>query len=529
MLLEFKQTSTQVLTPVLFPSQVHGVKCWPLTDMVSPCEASCPLGQDVPNYVIAIAQGKFDEALAIIRQTNPLPSICGRICHHPCEDVCNRKVIEEPVAIRALKRAAVDYGSTRKGKAAPKKIKKDRVAIVGSGPAGLTAAYDLARKGYDVAIYEASPFVGGMLATSIPEFVLPRQTLEADINNIKNLGIKIKTNMAVGKDISTDDLFKLGFKAILLATGAQENAKLPVPGADLDGVVYALPFLTDAKVGKRQPLLGKKVVVIGGGNVAIDAARCALRLEAKEVHLACLESRRQMPAYSWEIVAALKEGLKLHPSSAPQQFNAKYGDKIGSVDFKRVASFKRDKDGRISWTLLEGAGSDSTMDADFVIIAIGQVPTPPDGISKVALSNRKTIEADPLTLATNVSGVFAAGDVVKIPGTVSESMAAGRKAAMSIERYLQGKDLKRGRKVASKGTFEIDPDSVPPFLRHENTWQVPAIAPVDAIRSFDECTLGYTRWQAIEEAKRCLNCRMCGNCIFEHTQLCFETAGRLLV
>lgn len=531
MLVEFKQVEVQSCAPALLPSLVHGTRCWPMTDMVSPCEAACPLGQDVPNYVIAIAQGKFDEALAIIRRTNPLPSICGRVCHHPCEDVCNRKVLEEPLAIRALKRAAVDHSSkTSKSRtAAQKGHKKDRVAIVGSGPAGLTAAYDLAKRGYAIDIYEASPFVGGMLATSIPEFVLPRPILEADINYIINLGVRIKTNIAIGKDLTTGDLFKLGFKAILLATGAQENTRLPVPGTDLEGVTYALPFLISAKVGGRHPLYGKKVVIIGGGNVAIDAARCALRLEAEEVHLACLESKRQMPAYSWEIEAALKEGLKLHPSLAPQQFNAKDGKRIGSVDFKRVASFKKFKDGRIVWTLMERPGNDSTMVADLAIIAIGQVPTPPDDMGNVSLSNRKTIEVDPLTMATNVPGIFAAGDVVQVPGTVSESMATGRSAAVSIDRYLQGKNLKRGRKSPAKPIYEIKPDNVPLFLKRENKWQVPIVAPGDAIRSFDECSLGYTRWQAIEEAKRCLNCRMCGNCIVEHLQLCLETADRLLV
>lgn len=531
MLVEFKQVEVPSSAPALLPSLVHGTQCWPMTDMVSPCEAACPLGQDVPNYVIAIAQGKFDEALAIIRRTNPLPSICGRVCHHPCEDVCNRKVLEEPIAIRALKRAAVDYGSKagRSKGTSRKGPKKDRVAIVGSGPAGLTAAHDLAKKGYAVDIYEASPVVGGMLATSIPEFVLPRQILEADISHITNLGVRIKTNTAIGRDLSTDDLFKLGFKAILLATGAQENSKLPIPGTDLEGVTYALPFLLNAKIGGRQPLFDKKVVIIGGGNVAIDAARCALRLEAKEVHLACLESKRQMPAYSWEIEAALKEGLKLHPSLAPQRFNAKQGKRMGSIDFKRVASFKRFKDGSITWTLMEGTVSDSIMDADLVIIAIGQVSTPPDSIGSVALGNKKTIEVDPLTMATNVPGIFAAGDVVQVPGTVSESMAAGRSAATSIDRFLQRKELKRGRQSPPKAIFELKSKDVPLFLKRESKWQVPIVAPSDAIRSFDESTLGYTRWQAIEEAKRCLNCRMCGNCIFEHVQLCLETAGRLLV
>ncbi len=526
-----KQSGILLIESEIFPSQVHGAKCWPQADVVSPCEIECPLGQDVPNYVIAIAQGKFDEALTIIRQTNPLPSICSRVCHHPCEDVCNRKFIEESISIRALKQAAVDYGNESSNEVTipVKGTKQDRIAIIGSGPAGLTAAHDLAKKGYLISIYEASSIVGGVLATAIPEFVLPRKILEADINYIKNLGVKIKTNIAIGKDLSIEDLYKLGFKAVLIATGAQENTKLPVPGVDLEGVTYALPFLMDAKIGSKQSLVGKKVIVIGGGNVAVDAARCALRLQAEEVHMTCLESRDEMPAYTWEIDAALNEGIKLHTSVAPQQFVAGHRNKIGKIEFRRVASFTRDKDSHVSWTLIDGPDSEFSLDTDFVIIAIGQVPTPPEGVGKIKISSKKTLEVDPITMETSLPGVFAAGDVVTVPGTVTGSMAEGRRAAMSIDLYMQRKNLKKNREKASKAVFEIDPDAIPRFLRRQSRWQTPSVVPSDAIRSFEECNLGYTRWQAIEEAQRCLNCRMCGNCLFEHIQICQESAGRLLI
>jgi len=477
---------------------------------------------------MAIAEGKFGEALSIIRQTNPLPSICGRVCHHPCEEACNRKFIDEPVAVRALKRAAVDYGLSNKEEPIAQRTGQARIAIVGSGPAGLTAAHDLVRKGWGVCIYEAMPIAGGLLSTAIPEFILPQQVVQADVDYIKKLGVVIKTNTAIGRDLSIDDLFRLGFKAVLIATGAQESAKLPLPGVDLDGVFYALPFLRQVKLRERHSLEGRIVVVIGGGNVAVDAARVAVRLRAKEVHVACLESRAEMPAYPWEIEAAMREGVKFHPSLAPQRFKPRDGNKVDAIDFKRVSSFERDRTGRISWTLMEGPGSDYSMRADVVIIAIGQVPTPPDGGTKLNLDPKGAIEVNKDTLATNVPGVFAAGDVVSAPGTVVESMAAGRRAANSIDQYLRGMNFRGGQAAVAREVFKLDPKDIPPFMYRRRRWQVPTLAPTDATRSFQECTLGYTEWQAIEEAKRCLNCRMCGSCIFKREQLCIETARRLI-
>jgi NADPH-dependent glutamate synthase beta subunit-like oxidoreductase len=511
-------------------AQIHRGKCWPSVDKISPCEEACPLHTDVPSYVIAITQGKFKEALAVIKQTNPFPSICGRVCHHPCEEECNRALVDRPVAIQWLKRVVADYeldGDVEKP-APVERTKREKIAIIGSGPAGLTAAYDLVRQGYGVAVYEASPVAGGMLATGIPDFILPKEIVQAEINYIKDLGVEIKTNTAISRDLTLDDLPKQGFKAMLLATGAQKSAELPIPGTDLENVVYALPLLQQVKLGDKVVLRGK-VAVIGGGNVAMDAARVAVRLGAKEVHVACLELRRGMPAFAWEIEAAERDGVKIHPALAPQRFRARDGKRVAVIDFRRVASTQPDSEGRITWTLMEGPGTEYAMDVDAVIVAIGQIPdlSYADGAG-LNISARRSFVVAPDTLATNVPGIFAAGDAVRMPGTVVESIAAGHEAATSIHRYLQGQDLREGRAPIAKEVLKIKPEMIPGFLIRKDRWEMASLVPQDAVRCFREVKLGYTQWQGIEEAKRCLNCRMCANCVFERGQICFETATRLL-
>lgn len=511
-------------------TQIHGEKCWPLVEKLSPCEEACPLHMDVPSYVIAIAQGKFKEALTVIRQTNPFPSICGRICHHPCEEECNRGRVDSPIAIQWLKRLVVDYelSNGMKRPRPAKRTKEEKVAIIGSGPAGLTAAYDLVRQGYGVTVYEALPVAGGMLAAGIPEFILPREIVETEIDYIRDLGVQIRTNTAIGKNFTLDDLSRRGFSAILLATGAWRNPQLPIPGTDLGNIFYALPLLQKTKLGEKVMLRGK-VAIIGGGDVAMDVARLALRLGAREVHVTCLESRKDLPAHSWEVEAAEREGVKLHPALAPQQFRAKAGGRVAAIDFKRVASTQLDSEGRISWTLMEGPGTEYAMDVDAVIIAIGQAPDPSYiSDSQLNVTKRGTFVVDPETMTTNVASVFAAGDAAHMPGTVAEAIAAGHKAATSIHRYLRGQDLREGGTAASKEVFKVKPEMVPGWLVAKDRWEMPMLASGDATRSFGEVKLGYTIWEGVEEAKRCLNCRMCANCVFERGQICFETGSRLL-
>ena len=508
------------------PAYIHVERCWPEVDRLSPCESACPLHMDVPNYVIAVAQGDPKKALSIIRETNPLPSVCGRVCHHPCEDECNRKEVDSAIAIASLKRYAADWGNSEKPSPVPR-TKKERVAIVGSGPAGLTAAYDLIRKGYGVTIFEASSIPGGILTSSIPNFVLPLEAVKADIDYIKGLGVRIHTDVRIGRDLSLAGLGQQGYKAILLATGLQNSASLPIPGADLPGVSLGLPFLNEAKLGQFPSLTGK-VWVIGGGGVAMDVARTIIRLgTAEEVHTACLESRQVMPAHTWEIESAEREGVRVHPSLAPQQFTSKDGAKVGGINFKRVTSTWLDNEGRIHWSLMEGPSSDYAVDADAVIVAIGQAADINELLGEsLDISKTGGLLANKGTQQTNVAGIFAAGDISATGGSVTEAMAAGRRAATSIDQSLSGAPIQEI--VESRESITIKPEQVPAFFARKARWEMPKLLPKEAIRTSEEVDLGYTGWQAIEEANRCLNCRMCANCVFERGQLCLDTAARLL-
>jgi NADPH-dependent glutamate synthase beta subunit-like oxidoreductase len=510
-------------------SQIHSEQCWPMTDKISPCEKACPLAADVPSYVIAIAQGKFDDALSVIRETNPFPSICGRVCHQPCEEECNRKLIDEPIAIRWLKRAAVDYAKQKQAKTKKvERTRQEKVAIIGSGPAGLTAAYDLVREGYGVTVYDRSPVAGGWLTNGIPDFILPRKLVEEEIQYIRDLGVEIKTGVDIGRELTLDDLKERGYKVILLATGAQKSAALQIPGADSRHVLSALEVLRKAKLGKDLSFRGR-VLVIGGGAVAMDVARTALRLGAKEVHTACLECMDDMPAWSWEVEAAEKEGVTVHTELSPVKFTPSPGGRRLVVDFKRVASMSTDAEGRIACTLADGPGSDYSMDADTVIVAIGQVTdTSFAAESKLIVNRRGDVAVDKDTLETNVPGVFATGDAVTVRGTVTESIAMGHRAAASIDRYLQGAGGKKAVEREEKEVLLIDPALTSPWLVKRARWSMPRLAPADAVRTFHEVYLGFTEEEAIEEAKRCLNCRMCGNCLYGRSQICYETALRLL-
>jgi len=508
-------------------TQIHGEKCWPLVDKISPCEEACPIRMDVPSYVIALAQERFDDAVEIVRDTNPFPSICGRVCHHPCEDACSRALTDDPIAIRAIKRFIGDYQYAHEELPSPiKQTKEEKVAIIGSGPAGLTAAHDLITKGYGVSVFEALPVAGGMLAAGIPDFVLSSRYVKIEVDYIKALGVKIKTGLKIGEDLTIDDLRDQGYKAILFSTGAWKSAQLPVPGADLKNVVQALTFLREVKLGDRTGIKGV-VGVIGGGNVALDAARTALRLGADEVVLTCLESREKMPSFDWEIQIAEEEGVKVMPALAPQKFVSRMGGKVAGIDFKKVKDTDRDSSGKVTWTLEEGPDADVSMDVDMVIIAIGQAPDA-SILNGVKVNANGTVEADPATMATSIPDIFAAGDTVKNPGTVVDAIADGHSAAKAIDRYLSGEASEEKPVEETLDVYEMDEEQIPQFYARRGRWDMPSLTPKDAIRSFEETDLGYTKWQVIEEANRCLNCRMCGNCVFGREQICFETSTRLL-
>lgn len=510
-------------------SQIHGEKCWPSVDKVSPCEKACPLETDVPSYVIAIAQGRFEDALNVIRETNPLPSVCGYVCHRPCEAECNRKLIDDPIAIRSLKRFAADFGALWGVKPDRFEVtREEQVAVVGSGPAGLTAAYDMASLGYKVTVYEAGQTAGGWLTSGIPEFILPQKVALADIQYIMDCGVDIRTGVTIGKEITVRGLKDKGYRAVLLAGGAQKGAGLKVPGADLPGVLSAIDVLRKAR-RKEGLLLHGRVLVIGGGAVAMDAARTALRSGADDVHIACLEARLDMPAWPWEIEAAEREGVIVHTALAPQNFSRAGQSRKIDVEFRRVDSTATDSEGRISWTLMEGPGCDYRMQADHIIIAIGQATdTSYVSDSQVRVNARGAIETDPGTLQTAEKGVFACGDAVNVRGTVTGSIASGHQAAAAIHSFLQGKQATEVGKSDGREVMLIDPRLTSPWLVRKKRWSVPALSARDAVRTFSQVELGFTAEQAVEEARRCLNCRMCVNCIYGRGQICYETAMRLL-
>ena len=508
-------------------SQIHGEKCWPTVDKISPCEEACPIHMDIPSYIVAVSQGKFKEALDVARLTNPFPYICGTLCHHPCEDVCTRAAVDRSVAIRDIKRFIGSYQQQNGMAVNPiEPTKTEKVAIIGSGPAGLTAAHDLIKQGYRVSVFEALPVAGGMCAAGVPDFKMPSKPVQLEVNYIRSLGVDIKTNMRIGTDLSMDDLRNQGYNSILIATGAWKNAELPIPGTDLKNVEQALPFLRKVKLGEKIRLKGT-VCVIGGGNTALDAARTAVRLGASKVVLSCLESREEMPSFEYEIVKAEEEGIEFQNRLAPQEITSSPAGSARNINFKKVATFNKDDDGKISWTLEEGADADVSLKVDSVLIAIGQ-KVDNSFIEKIGLEANGAFQVDPTTFATTVPGLFAAGDAVAYPGTIVEAIAAGRRAAQSIDCTLQGKDIPEPAEKQLRETIVLDEEAVPSFLARKDRWDMPAVAPKDAVRSFGQREMGYADWQVTEEAKRCLNCRMCGNCVFGRAQICFETSNRLI-
>ncbi len=492
-----------------------------------PCQEACPIHMDVSGYVLAIAQGRYKDALAIMRETNPLTAACGRVCHHPCESVCTRGKVDEPIAIEWLKRFPGDYlrqKAAEKPAPAPR-LWQEQVAIVGSGPAGLTAAHDLAKMGYGVTVFEALPVVGGMLAFGVPEFALDRKALQEDIEYIKGLGVETKVNHPIGPDLTLNDLRQMGHKAILIAVGAQDALKLrSLPGADMQGVSFGLPFIKEACLGQAPAVTGR-VAIIGGGNVAIDAARMALRRGASEVHLTCLEHRADMPAFSWEIEQAEQEGIKLHPARAPREIRGR-GGRVAGLDLVECADLCTDYEGRIQPVLNESVTE--SLDVDSVIIAIGQTLdrsiTAAD--SRLKLGVRGEVACDPDTLASNAEGVFVAGDAVDIRGTVTGAMAGGRKAARNIDRYLRGHQL--GAAEAPAAAMQIVDARLPKWVEMRKRQRMPTLAVGDRVRSSQEVDLGYQDKDAVAEARRCLSCNVCGSCMFDRAQVCFETGSRLL-
>jgi NADH-quinone oxidoreductase subunit F len=472
----------------------------------SRCSNACPAGQDVPRYVGLIAEGKIEEAYRVITEVNPLPAVCGRVCDHLCERKCRRGQLDDPISIRALKRFAADQ--MRGLKAIPPAEKLDKkVAVVGGGPAGLAAARRLAQRGYRVTILEALPVLGGMLAVGIPEYRLPKVILKEEIeNNILALGVEVRASKALGRDFELADLQGEGFEAVFLAVGAHGTALLGIPGETANGVLPGVQFLRDANLGSPPAMTGKRVGIIGGGNVAMDAARVAMRLGAGEVHVIYRRTREDMPAEDEEIREAIEEGVQFHVLHAPKEILVSDG-RVWGIRCARMVLSEFDHSGRRR--PIEIAGSDFVIEVDVVIPAVGQSSDPKAlRVRGLAIEERGTIQVDPRAMVTNLPGVFAGGDVVSGPATVIEAIAAGNRAANAIDRYLQGLQPLWVQPDGPTWTRPATPIR-PSYEIVEGEARRPAMPELsleERQNGFREVTLGYTREMAMSEARRCLRC-----------------------
>ena len=511
-----------------------------------PCMMACPAGTNAGRYVALIAEGRFEEAYRYARDPNPMASICGRVCAHPCETACRRGAIDEPISIRALKRFLTErYGPESRRpldvRKAPVGAMPYSVAIVGSGPVGLSAAHDLALLGYDITVFEAAPVAGGMLSLGIPEYRLPRSVVEAQIREILDAGgVTLKVNQAAGRDFTIRELRDRGFHAVVLAVGAHRSRDLSIPGVDLDGVHKGIDFLLNANLGYRFDI-GKKVVVIGGGNVAMDVARSAarevlkqhhpedavpseenvaavathemvdislsaLRLGAREVSIVCIERREEMPAAHEEIEEAEVEGIHLRDGRGPKRVIGRNGRVVGLETVRTRSVF--DAAGRFNPAFEEN--SESVIECDTVILAIGQAPrldflSPEDGVE---ISARGLVSVDRNTLMTTAPGVFAGGDCAFGPRLIIDSVGDGKRIAASIDRYLTG----RTRPEPGIEVEILDRHRM--FADYMNIGRQPIpMVPLDRRTGVTEVEAGYDEAAAMREARRCLRCWI--NTVFE--------------
>jgi formate dehydrogenase beta subunit len=518
-----------------------------------PCMQACPVHTQAGRYVSFIAQGRYEEAYRYARTPNPFASICGRVCGHPCEPACRRGEFDMPISIRALKRFVTErHGPESRnpidvfgGK--PEVKYSEKVAVIGSGPAGMSAAHDLALLGYSVTIFEAAAVPGGMMHLGIPEYRLPRNVLQAQIREILDLGPQLKMNMRLGRDFTLEDLQRQGYKAVLMAFGLHRSRDLNLPGHELDGVVKGIDFLLNVNLGYRFEV-GKRVVVIGGGNVAIDVARsamreqqqklvtdmasvvlpnelsssemdvamkefmdvsrAALRMGAREVQLVCLESRAEMPASEEEIEEGVLEGMRLRPSLGPKQFVGKDGKLAGLEVTKCISVFDENKRFNPKFE----AGTEFVIPCDTVILAIGQSSDvsflkPEDGIEA---TRQGTLKINPETLMTTAPGIFAAGDIAFGPRLIINAVADGKKAAEEIDKFLRGPEWKPKDKYVQ--ITVLDHHEMAAHYDEYSRLTVPAL-PIERRTGVAEVEIGYTEEQARAEASRCLQCWI--NTIFE--------------
>ena len=468
------------------------------------CRSTCPADVNAQGFVTMMRHGKMDEALEIVRRTIPFPGVLGRVCIGFCEGECERGMHDESISIRNLHRFLADYERAHGAAPVESKIdKKERVAVVGGGPGGISCAYHLARMGYPVTIFEAREKAGGMLRYAIPEYRLPRDILDEEIQRVVDMGVKIKTKTKIS---SIHSLMEKGFKAVFVATGAWNSNKLKIADEDSEGVIHAIEFLDRVNKGEDVEV-GQRVAVIGGGDAAIDSARTAKRLGAKEVTLIYRRSHVEIPAIPSEVEDAKEEGIKFMLLTAPIEILSRKG-KITGVRCVKMRLGEPDRSGRRRPVPIPN--SEFTMAVDNMVIAIGQATDPRGVQTELSCSEWATVKADPITLETNMPGVFAGGDVVLGPLTVVKAVGHGKEAATSIDRHIRGVDLREGRKngLHRVQSFEVDKTGIPTEKRES----MPKQAVSTRVRKFSEVELGFNEAMAAAEAERCLGCAVCCEC-----------------
>jgi len=479
--------------------------------MISPCQHTCPVGINIPKYVAQVADGEYLEAINTIRERNPFPAICGRICHHPCEGRCRRGELDDPVAIRALKRFAADWYFDHVRELSPPEpfpqTHSQKVAVVGAGPTGLSCAYFLAQMGYPVTLFEALPLGGGMLSVAIPDFRLPREVIEKEIEYIEKRGVEIKYSTPINVNFTIENIRNSGFQAVFIAAGAQRSQNIGIPGEleDVEGFYYGLRFLRDVKVGKPVKI-GRRVAVIGGGNVALDSSRTALRLGADEVNIFYRRSREEMPVTEVEYDEALAEGIQVSFLVSPTRIVSDDW-KVTGLQCIRMRLGEPEASGRRR--PIPVSGSEFFARADTVIAAVGQAPDlsflPPD--SALERTRWERLAVDENKLVTSVPGIFAGGDFVSGPGMVIEAVAAGRRGAIAIDKYLRG-DTSRVE------MYDLKPSIIQEEIsrEEEESWEpqfrpeTPHISLQERKGSFKEIELSFSEEKARQEARRCLRC-----------------------
>jgi heterodisulfide reductase subunit A len=478
---------------------------------IAPCQAACPAGQHAQGYISYIREGRFEEALRIIREDNPFASVCGRTCHHPCEGNCNRRLVDKPIAIMDLKRFVVDYvysrGLPRPIDVVPR-TREERVAVVGSGPAGLTAASDLVKMGYGVTVYEALPVAGGMMRTGIPEHRLPKGILQRDIDDILALGVELRLNSPIRDPAKLLQTEGGEYDAAYLATGVSQATSLGIPGEDLEGVLSAVPFLRQVNLG-RAVRIGKRVAIVGGGITAVDAATTALRLGAEEVSLVYRRSRGEIPAYPWELEEAEAEGVQLVLNTVATRILGDDGRVVGMECARSRQLSRIDETGKR--VVVPEADTAFIMEVDTVIRAIGQ-------FSDLVFLEEPfdSLVGDHETLATELPGLFAGRGVIPGAGFVINAVALGHEASQSIHRYLQGESLQQpapNKRPVEKWSRDEAETKVRLGAITLAARQEPARLPLgERVRTFKETVLPFTEEEAIAEASRCLDCGICSEC-----------------